>query len=389
MAYNYYRNALPGWGTSQFQFGAPPPPTFQPQPGWGGMDYYRAHAVSPDPSLYDHAWGRVRNYQPGMHGLGVGLNEARHWHRRAYGGLGELTTMRPTEIGHAAAYEAYRTWIHNSSIYEPLSGDLERQREGLIGLAIAEAARLLQYTQSPYDTYARTEASDAAAATASIIFYQSREDGQDEYRSRPRSRAGSFAGGSGYASSIGGDPYALDDPLLSSRRYRSRSRHRSLSRGRGSPTIINLPPQMPSGGMPYPGQAGSAYGMPPPVGGYPPMGGGYPGSAGSYGSFGSPYSPSFPPENAAMQPGVGGFAGGAPGYGPNYAGSAFGGSAYGAGMPMMNPSASMGYGQPPYMMQQPMMGMAPTAGPTTVILQSSRRKHRHRHRRSSDGYASD
>lgn len=46
--------------------------------------------------------------------------------------------MSPTEIGHAAAYEAYRTWIHNSSMYEPLSGDTERQREGLIGLAVAE-----------------------------------------------------------------------------------------------------------------------------------------------------------------------------------------------------------------------------------------------------------
>lgn len=46
--------------------------------------------------------------------------------------------MLPAEIGHAAAYEAYRTWIHNSSMYEPLSGDTERQREGLIGLAVAE-----------------------------------------------------------------------------------------------------------------------------------------------------------------------------------------------------------------------------------------------------------
>jgi len=46
--------------------------------------------------------------------------------------------MLPEELGHAAAYEAYRTWMHNSSIYEPLSGDVERQREGLIGLAIAE-----------------------------------------------------------------------------------------------------------------------------------------------------------------------------------------------------------------------------------------------------------
>jgi hypothetical protein len=48
--------------------------------------------------------------------------------------------MSPSEIGSAAAYEAYRTWLHNSSIYEPLSGDYERQREGLIGLAIAEGA---------------------------------------------------------------------------------------------------------------------------------------------------------------------------------------------------------------------------------------------------------
>lgn len=48
--------------------------------------------------------------------------------------------MGATEIGHSAAYEAYRTWIHNSSIYEPLSGDVERQREGLVGLAVAEGA---------------------------------------------------------------------------------------------------------------------------------------------------------------------------------------------------------------------------------------------------------
>jgi hypothetical protein len=50
--------------------------------------------------------------------------------------------MQPHEIGHAAAYEAYRTWIHNSSIYEPLSGDIERQREALTGLAVAEGPLL-------------------------------------------------------------------------------------------------------------------------------------------------------------------------------------------------------------------------------------------------------
>lgn len=53
--------------------------------------------------------------------------------------------MNPEEIGHAAAYEAYRTWIHNSSIYEPLSGDIERQREALTGLAVAEGERFLSW----------------------------------------------------------------------------------------------------------------------------------------------------------------------------------------------------------------------------------------------------
>jgi len=105
-------------------------------------------------------------------GIGVGLHEARHWHRRAYGGQGELNMMSPTEIGHAAAYEAYRTWIHNSSMYEPLSGDNERQREGLIGLAVAEATRLLQFSGRSRDSYARTTASESAAHTASYIFFR-------------------------------------------------------------------------------------------------------------------------------------------------------------------------------------------------------------------------
>jgi hypothetical protein len=117
---------------------------------------YRTHAIwYPFRSLYNHAWNRVRNYSGGGSEMGVGLNEAKHWHRRVYGGLvscmyfgihtslnyvlqGNATQMLPEELGHAAAYEAYRTWMHNSSIYEPLSGDVERQREGLIGLAIAE-----------------------------------------------------------------------------------------------------------------------------------------------------------------------------------------------------------------------------------------------------------
>ncbi|KAF8160964.1 hypothetical protein B0H34DRAFT_698894 [Crassisporium funariophilum] len=174
MAYGYYQqSARPGWGTNQYQFGPPPTPKFQPQPSWGGTDFYRAHAVTSDPYLFDHAWNRVQEFGGApAGGMGVGLHEARHWHRRAYGGLNEISMMAPNEVGHAAAYEAYRTWIHNSSMYEPLSGDIERQREALTGLAVAEAARLLQFSARPADNYARLAATEAAAHTASYIFYQ-------------------------------------------------------------------------------------------------------------------------------------------------------------------------------------------------------------------------
>jgi len=249
----------------------------------------------PNSSLYDHAWNRVRQYSGSSmeQGPGVGMHEAKHWHRRAYGGLGELGQMPPTEIGHAAAYEAYRTWTQNSSLHEPLSGDVERQREGLIGLAVAEASRLLQFSNRSMDNYARMAASDSAAATASIIFYHNRDrDDDGGYRSRSRSRSrnrhGSFASSS-YEDSYAPDPYASDpyasDHLSSSYpRHRSQSRHRSHSpmmqfpgtqmAGSGSMTGSNVGP-IPSGGAygapaPYPGSAmpmqipsyGGAAGMP-------------------------------------------------------------------------------------------------------------------------------
>ncbi|KAJ3518108.1 hypothetical protein NLJ89_g53 [Agrocybe chaxingu] len=173
MAYTYYQQSgQPGWGTNHFQFGPPPTPAFQPQPSWGGHDFYRAHAATADPYLFDHAWNRVREYGGApAGGIGVGLHEARHWHRRAYG-MNEISYMDAHEIGHAAAYEAYRTWIHNSSMYEPLSGDIERQREALTGLAVAEATRLIQFSGRALDQYARLAATEAAAHTASYIFYQ-------------------------------------------------------------------------------------------------------------------------------------------------------------------------------------------------------------------------
>lgn len=63
---------------------------------------------------------------------------------------GDTNRMAASDLGHAAAYEAYRTWMHSSYLYEPLSGDIERQREGLVGLAIAEGIYYHRGTTTPY-----------------------------------------------------------------------------------------------------------------------------------------------------------------------------------------------------------------------------------------------
>ncbi|KAF8891708.1 hypothetical protein BD779DRAFT_1512588 [Infundibulicybe gibba] len=345
MSYPYYQqNRHLGWGTNQ-----PPSLTCHPIKG-GGLDYYRAHSSGADTSLFDHAWNRVRDYS-GAAGAGVGLHEARHWHRRAYGGLGELNHMLPVEIGHAAAYEAYRTWIHNSSIYEPLSGDTERQREGLIGLAVAEATRLLQYSTRPADHYARMGASEAAAYTASIIFRQSREDMDGGgYRSRSRSHLD--------------DPYAFDDDLAYPRRprSRSRSRHRTMSssygmQGGGYASSIPIPGGSPVGGY----------------GGHPGSYGGHPGSFGSYSSSSGGgsgvmqnYSHSYRPLPQCQSGSV-----------PSY---------HGSSVPMVIPAGGRSrstsfstYGQPGYG-AQPAQYMGNNS--VTIIItkpSKSHRKHKHHH----------
>jgi hypothetical protein len=45
----------------------------------------------PRRSLFDNAWNRVRSHSESMMGeMGVGTHEAKHWHRRAYGGVVSL-----------------------------------------------------------------------------------------------------------------------------------------------------------------------------------------------------------------------------------------------------------------------------------------------------------
>lgn len=68
---------------------------------------------------------------------GVGLHEARHWHRQAYGGFGDIRALHPRELGHAAAYEAYRIWIHNPYMNDS-RGDFGQRREAFMALAVAE-----------------------------------------------------------------------------------------------------------------------------------------------------------------------------------------------------------------------------------------------------------
>jgi len=303
--------------------------------------------------------------------------------------------MQPHEIGHAAAYEAYRTWIHNSSIYEPLSGDIERQREALTGLAVAEASRLLQYSSHPMDNYAYLAASEAAAHTASYIFYQSRDG---EYRSRSQHRQ-SFD-----------DPYALDDTLFS--RTRSQSAHGHRSRSRSSFSRRR--------GIPYSSSSASFSGLPGSYGSY--HGGisdSYHGGISDSYHGGIPVSTPYPPHSVA-----GSSYGSMPMIGPPYSApppdvaSSYQGSSLGA--PVDYPrsrSSSFSYSQQgypqgygysqdpyqrgysqPYAYGAPYMGSAMSSSgvagpaPTTIIIHKSRKSKSRRSRstepnyRSSSGY---
>ncbi|TDL26040.1 hypothetical protein BD410DRAFT_784063 [Rickenella mellea] len=366
--YSYYQQQAPSWGTQQYQFASPPVPSYQPQPSWHAQDYYRAHAGNYDSSIFDYAWGKVKNFVSG--GGGVRKEEARYFHRRIYGGLVDLRQMLPSDIGAAAAYEAWRNWKHHYGIYgQPLSDDRERQREALIGLAIAEASKLWSYTGRHTDRYGSMESSEAAAATASRIFRESREYGGYGYsnnydyapithrrsssslrhrsRSRSRPRSGYYDEGTmSHGSDYGG--------------Y-SRPRTRSFS-GVTQPIPIQSPMMGSSyGGGGYPSSYTYGGGMSP---GY--AGSGYAGSA--YGGGGSPYG--------------GGFGGGFGGGGSAYGGS---GSAYGGGG-----SAYGGYGgggytqQPQYASSQ--YGASPNAGAIVIATPGSSRLRRHSHSSHHSGH---
>ena len=89
MAYLDYYRSNPNWATSQWQSIAPPAPSFQPQPSWGGLDFYRAIAgQSYDGGLFNHAFNRLQGLgTQSLSSMGPSIVEAKLMHRRAYGGL--------------------------------------------------------------------------------------------------------------------------------------------------------------------------------------------------------------------------------------------------------------------------------------------------------------
>lgn len=245
MAYYQYYQQQPNYGTSSYQLVQPPSPTYRPQPTWTGSDYYRAHAqggyddmdmsgsrrgmmpgaspVPVDNSIFDWVWGRVKSI---VGGGGVSRDEARHWHKRVYGGMVDITQLLPTELGGAAGYEAMRLWEHHHAVYRsPLMDDREREREALVGLAIGEATKLWSYCNRPRDKYGRREASEVAAATAERIYRHKYErGGMSSYDAYDTVSRRARDGGLGY----------FDDEDLDYGRQHQHSHHHRRRRSSGA-----------------------------------------------------------------------------------------------------------------------------------------------------------
>lgn len=367
MSYPYYQSTLDGWGSNQFQFGRPPPVRFQPQPSWGGHDYFRAHAPHIDPAIFNQVYSKISDAD--MTPVGVGINEARIWHRRAYGGLCAINALTPQEIGYASAYEAYRVWIHNNSLYEPLGAEIERQREAFTGLAIAEAIRMYMISR-PADADGCMPTCEAAAATASHIFDESLSGSVGSDMSAGMCGPGMGAGatspgfgrfeaaGSGMAGGI--DPHAID---YEAPYFRQRSgRHRRLS----------MPAPYGATGA-YSPRAGTAMGG---IGGSPYLG--------TAPSMGMGANPAFYGGGSPLAGGNGmGASGMHGGVYPSYHNGA-GSSVYGGASPVYPPPI-YGASSSPYTSTPNVTTVSAYPGTTTVIQLPRRRhrsssRHRHKHR---------
>ncbi|KAH9832284.1 uncharacterized protein C8Q71DRAFT_861178 [Rhodofomes roseus] len=355
MAYAYYQSSVPRWGTQDFQFTRPPLPRWQPQPHWSGMDYYRAHAAYDDPGLFQSVMGRLAV------AIGSGFHEARHWHRRVYSGQVNLGTVLPTELGSAAAYEAYRYWKYHHPLYELLDGDRERERDAMMGMAVAEATHLWQYTGRPFDNLGLRESCETAAATASQIADKVLGYGGDysDYESR------SSYGQQDYHRSRYDDGHAHRQPRTLRRWSSANSMNGAyLSGGTPAPYGSASPYNVASGVVPQVAQAMT------PVPGYAQSAGGFavlPGTTAGYMPAAPPTYGVQPAQYGAYQAGypvVPGAMAGA--VAPNAYGAAYapGGATPGYG--------AAGYGGYP--------GQIPAG--STIVLRRPSKHHHHHHQRA-------
>ncbi|KAF9793398.1 hypothetical protein BJ322DRAFT_1034470 [Thelephora terrestris] len=355
---NYYRSTAPNaWGTSNYRFAHPPEPHFRPQPTWGGLDYYQAHALNPDPSLYR----RIREGQ--YDAEGVGLHEARHWHRLAYGGFGDVRALHPRELGHAAAYEAYRIWIHNPYMSDQRS-DFGERREAFLALAVAEVSHIFPSGQVHHERRKFREACETAAASASTIFHTLDDDGYSNGSHTSPSHSSFRRSGSNSSDDYADDLYALDERHMPRGSHRHRRRSSSVSFN-SRPTMIpqNVSPYQHSSSMPMqiPG-AQPNYGYP---GGSP------------YQPGGSPYSNPSPYVAPSSYPQQYGGVQGVPVLGSNYDPN--------QALLYQNPGS---YPQQTYIQAQPGMSQSVPMQPGSTIViqqpsQSSRHSKRHHKHRSS------
>ncbi|KAG0708344.1 hypothetical protein DFH29DRAFT_477313 [Suillus ampliporus] len=408
-----YQSTPNGWGNNQvsrlpehwqsrkpreeFQFGPPSPIQFQPQPSWGGIDYFRAYAPNIDPMIFNQVYSNISGAGTGITPVGTGANEARVWHQRTYGSLCAIKALTPQEIGYASAYEAYRIWIHNNVLYEPLGAEPERQREAFIGLAVAEASRMYMITHTA-DAYGRVPACEAAAATASLIFDQNLTGSVGGYMGAGMQRGtgmGAGAHGSGFgtpgtagASMVDGtDPYAIDYEAPYFRQRMGRRRRLSspggtygaigaynpgAERGRsgmvGSP-YLGTAAGMGMGASPAMYSAGSSARSP-----LPPGGNGMGASPAMYSAGSSARSPLLPGGNGMGATGM---------YGGAYHGHGSGSPVYGGASPIQAPSM---YGASPAYADTRNVTTVTAYPGTTTVIELPRRRHRsssrHHHRRA-------
>ncbi|KAG1812417.1 uncharacterized protein BJ212DRAFT_1588950 [Suillus subaureus] len=277
MSYPYYQSTLDGWGSNQWSSVG------------GGYDYFRAHAPHMDPAIFNQVYGKI--FSADTAPVGVGINEARIWHRRGYGGICAINALTPQEIGYASAYEAYRFWIHNIALYELFGAEIERQRESFTGLAIAEAIKMYMIS-SPADVDGCIPACEAAAVTALHIFDENLSSfaggdmsaGTGYDTGMDVGTYGSGFGtpgmaGSGMASVI--DPHAIDYEAPYFRQRTGRHRRLSMPAPYGATGVYTNSPRAGSviggiGGSPYLGTSpGMGMGANPAIygGGSPPVGG--------------------------------------------------------------------------------------------------------------------